>query len=78
MPFASGGATIDFIFGVINWKELADADMQATLAAELDAAVRAPPTVSGEVAQVWADGPSGGFASAAPVMQELVLDEPLP
>ena len=78
MPFASAGETIDFIFGVINWKELADADMQATLAAELDAAVRATPQASGEAAQVWADGPSGGFDSAAPVMQELVLDEPLP
>ncbi|MBC3940828.1 hypothetical protein [Sphingomonas albertensis] len=78
MPFASSGETIDFIFGVINWKELADADMQATLAAELDAAVRATPQASGEAAQVWADGPSGGFDSAAPVMQELVLDDPLP
>jgi hypothetical protein len=78
MPFASGGETIDFIFGVINWKELADADLQAMLSAELDAAVRATPEVSGEAAQVWADGPSGGFASAAPVMQDLVLDEPLP
>jgi hypothetical protein len=78
MPFASGGETIDFIFGVINWKELADADLQAMLSAELDAAVRATPEVSGEAAQVWADGPSGGFDGAAPVMQELVLDEPLP
>ncbi|MCK8457884.1 PAS domain-containing protein [Sphingomonas faeni] len=78
MPFASAGETIDFIFGVINWKELADAGMQVTLAAELDAAVRATPQALGETAQVWADGPSGGFASAAPVMQELVLDEPLP
>ncbi|RXD02468.1 hypothetical protein EQZ23_17745 [Sphingomonas sp. UV9] len=77
MPFASAGETIDFIFGVINWKELADADMQATLSAELDAAVRATPQASGEAAQVWADGPSGGFDSAAPAMQELVLDEPL-
>ena len=61
MPFASGGTTIDFIYGVINWKELADADMQATLVAELDAAVRATPQPSGAIAQVWADGPSSGF-----------------
>ncbi len=40
MPFTSDDSTIDFIYGVINWKELADADTQATLAAELDAAVR--------------------------------------
>jgi hypothetical protein len=88
MPFASGpsasrGVTIDFIYGVINWKELADADLQATLSAELDAAVHATPHGSGTTAQVWADGPSGGFdvmpAEPEPAAsQELVLDDPLP
>ena len=81
MPFASGGVTIDFIYGVINWKELADADLQAALSAELDAAVHATPQGSGTAAQVWADGPSGGFdvmpAEPMPV-QSLVLDDPLP
>ena len=70
MPFASGqhaprGVTIDFIYGVINWKELADADLQARLSAELDAAVQAGPHGLGHgpapAAQIWADGPSGGF-----------------
>jgi hypothetical protein len=92
MPFSSRGDAIDFIYGVINWKELADADMQATLSAELDAAVRAMPntsTASIEVAEVWADGPSGGFDgeqapdlvavdTMASAMPELVLDAPLP
>jgi hypothetical protein len=83
MPFASGGATIDYIFGVINWKELADADLQATLSAELDAAVHATPHGSSAATQIWADGPSGGFdvmpAEPAPaVLQELVPDDPLP
>jgi hypothetical protein len=83
MPFASGGVTIDFIYGVINWKELADADLQATLSAELNAAVHASPHGSGATAQVWADGPSGGFdvmpAEPTPAaLQELVLDDPLP
>ncbi|MES3100658.1 PAS domain-containing protein [Sphingomonas faeni] len=80
MPFASGGVTIDFIYGVINWKELADADLQAALSAELDAAVHATPQGSGTAAQVWADGPSGGFdvLSAEPMpVQALVLDDPL-
>ncbi|WP_132897298.1 MULTISPECIES: hypothetical protein [Sphingomonas] len=81
MPFASGGVTIDFIYGVINWKELADADLQAALSAELDAAVQGNSRVAGAAAQVWADGPSGGFdvmpAEPAPV-EALVLDEPLP
>ena len=81
MPFASGGVTIDFVYGVINWKELADADLQAALSAELDAAVHATSYGSGATAQVWADGPSGGFDllpdEPTPV-QELVLDDPLP
>ena len=37
MPFSSDGAQIDYIHGVINWKELADAATQAGLAAELAA-----------------------------------------
>ncbi|MBB4155465.1 hypothetical protein GGQ80_003388 [Sphingomonas jinjuensis] len=60
MPFSSDGDEIDFIYGVINWKELVDADTQASLSAELDAAMRAAPTPN-HSAPVWADGPSGGF-----------------
>lgn len=56
MPFASAeGEAIDFIYGVINWKEVADPAVQATLAAELDAALREAPR--GSDAPVWADGP---------------------
>ena len=65
MPFSSTGEDIDFIYGVINWKELVDAETQATLDAELHAAVRSAPTPSaapiGEPT-IWADGPSAGFA----------------
>ncbi|WP_380783475.1 hypothetical protein [Sphingomonas sp. R86520] len=89
MPFTSGGDTIDFIFGVINWKELADAEMQATLLAELDAATADASPYRAAAAQVWADGPSGGFhiepASgfaagdvSTTLVSELVLDTPLP
>jgi len=62
MPFSSDDDSIDFIYGVINWKELVDAETQARLDAELDAAVRtAPRHVSPAAAPVWADGPSAGF-----------------
>ncbi len=57
MPFSSDGEGIDFIYGVINWKEVADAVTQATLDAELAAALRDPPKVVPAV-PVWADGPS--------------------
>ncbi|WP_033922984.1 PAS domain-containing protein [Sphingomonas sp. 37zxx] len=60
MPFSSDDDTIDFIYGVINWKELVDAETQAQLHAELDAARRDIPNPP-IAATAWADGPSGGF-----------------
>jgi len=42
MPFSSDGTAIDFVYGVINWKVLADAGIQAGLDAELEAAFRVP------------------------------------
>lgn len=55
MPFASGdGAAIDVIYGVINWKEVADAAVQASLDVELDASLRARLHAD---APAWADGP---------------------
>jgi hypothetical protein len=64
MPFSSDDDSIDFIYGVINWKELVDAETQARLNAELDAAVRTAPKPSA-AAPVWADGPSAGFDAPA-------------
>jgi len=58
MPFSSTEAgTIDFIYGVINWKEIAEPAVQAGLDAELAAAVRETPAVTVPEAPVWADGP---------------------
>ncbi|HEU0044240.1 MAG TPA: hypothetical protein VFQ64_06760 [Sphingomonas sp.] len=51
MPFSSDGECIDFIYGVINWKELVDAATQAGLNAEL--------SMARDTAPVWADGPTG-------------------
>ncbi|MBL7372679.1 hypothetical protein INQ23_25515, partial [Escherichia coli] len=70
MPFSSGADseedTIDFIYGVINWKELVDAETQAKLEAEVEESRRTAPR-SLAAAPVWADGPSAGFdAPAAP------------
>ena len=61
MPFSSDGDAIDFIYGVINWKEVADQSIQASLDAELAAVVHGG-SVPGETA-IWADGPSAGFDS---------------
>lgn len=60
MPFSSDDDTIDFILGVINWKQAADAQLadhvSAELEAELAASSLAPPHAR-PVAPVWADGP---------------------
>lgn len=80
MPYSSNGTDIDFIYGVINWKVMADAAMQATLTAELDAAVRAAPSPSAAT-PVFADGPSAGLgydsrADDGPQQEERSTDTP--
>lgn len=57
MPFSSDGEAIDYIYGVINWKEMVSSDAQSRLDAELAGAVRAAPRVA-DLSPVWADGPS--------------------
>jgi hypothetical protein len=77
MPFSSDDDMIDFVYGVINWKEVVDL---ATPAPAL------PTPTAGEDdgvpdAPVWADGPSGGlaaFAHDADVDAEEEADEALP
>jgi hypothetical protein len=61
MPFSSDADTIDFIYGVINWKELVDADTEARLYAEIEAARTVQPRTA--TAPVWADGPSHTLAT---------------
>ena len=61
MPFSSDADQINYVYGVINWKEVADGSIQAQLAAELEAAVRAAPP-AGDPPPIWADGPSAGVA----------------
>ncbi|KQN19456.1 hypothetical protein ASE86_13385 [Sphingomonas sp. Leaf33] len=60
MPFSSDGQQIDFIYGVINWKEMVDAGTEAQLIADLAAARRAAPAPA-PAPQIWADGPGSGF-----------------
>jgi len=55
MPLSSDGETIDFIYGVINWKELADSNTMTQINEQVDRALAAPPAI--EASPVWADGP---------------------
>ncbi|RDE05929.1 hypothetical protein [Sphingomonas aracearum] len=74
MPFSSNEDTIDFIYGVINWKELVDAETQARLDAEVEASLTQAPAPKPS-APVWADGPSGGFEE--PEAAQTLAEEPL-
>jgi hypothetical protein len=59
MPFSSDDDTIDFIYGVINWKEGADAALAVSLTNEVERALNnAPVPRVAPSAAIWADGPS--------------------
>jgi hypothetical protein len=75
MPLSSDGETIDFIYGVINWKEMADADTASVLVSQVEAAVataQLPPVPLGADALVWADGPNADFVESLP---EALVDD---
>jgi hypothetical protein len=61
LPFSSDDDTIDFIYGVINWKELADAQHSDELLLEIDQALEPKAKVPALDAETpltdWADGP---------------------
>lgn len=57
MPFSTDDDTIDFVYGVINWKEVATDALSDSIAAEVKAAP-APALSVVPDAPVWADAPS--------------------
>lgn len=61
LPFSSDDDTIDFIYGVINWKELADQHTTDELLLEIDQALESQGTVDARKSEPmvdWADGPA--------------------
>ena len=65
LPFSSDDDTIDFIYGVINWKELADQRTTDALLLEIDQALEVgAPEIRHDELTDWADGPSEGTAGA--------------
>lgn len=62
LPFSSNDDSIDFIFGVINWKEMADSQTADELLLEIDQALgeaesRSRSRVNDSPMADWADGP---------------------
>lgn len=74
LPFSSDDETIDFIYGVINWKEMADSKSADELLLEIDQALDQEDAPESETMSYrasstdltdWADGPVSSLASAA-------------
>jgi hypothetical protein len=74
MPFSSDGEQIDFIYGVINWKTVAEQAMAASLAAELpvvefadpnEALIELPVAVDDSPFEVTADDDDSSFELTA-------------
>ena len=67
LPFSSDDDTIDFIYGVINWKELAEAHQSDELLLEIDQALepkaKAPALDADSPLTDWADGPGTELAA---------------
>lgn len=61
MPFSSDDDTIDFIYGVINWKEIADEALTSELNDAVEHALAQQPVRHAPTAPVWADGPSASI-----------------
>lgn len=58
LPFSTDHATIDYIYGVINWKELADQHTTDALMAEIGEQLSRKPRRAAEPLTDWADGPA--------------------
>ncbi|HEX2764161.1 MAG TPA: hypothetical protein VHM92_10035 [Allosphingosinicella sp.] len=74
MPFSSTGETIDFIYGVINWKEIADSGVASAIALEAAAAAASAPQPA--AGPVWADGPNAEpLELEAPLAETAEVDD---
>ena len=80
LPFSSDDDTIDFIYGVINWKELADARTADELLLEIDQALDAPEPAAKEAEPApladWADGPAAHTSPTDIAPSDDALPEP--
>ena len=78
MPFTSNGEDIDFIYGVINWKEIADSETSERIAREAAGALAAGAHAV-EASPVWADGPNSEplELDVPAIHEEAAWDEPV-
>jgi hypothetical protein len=69
LPYSSDDDSIDFIYGVINWKEAANSVFAETLQLEVEDAL-ADVAPHREHVPVWADGPAGGLLADPPSLAD--------
>jgi len=74
LPFSTDDDTIDFIYGVINWKEVAGDMVSQELGQEIADAMRSAPPKT-ETGPVWADGPTSNQLDQQPAKEPLQLTE---
>jgi hypothetical protein len=74
MPFSTDDDTIDFVYGVINWKEVANDDLTDSIIAEAEAAAP-PPVILPRATAIWADGPAARDIGAT---EDLNPDDEVP
>jgi hypothetical protein len=75
MPLSTDDDTIDFVYGVINWKEVVGGEQADELNAELTSALAAQPRRP--TMPVWADGPSAVEDQAVAQARPEILDQDL-
>jgi hypothetical protein len=84
LPFSSDDDTIDFIYGVINWKQMADQLTSDELLLEIDQALEIEDSRPRQIDPVtdWADGPGAAetapVAAPAPFEASEIGDDPFP
>ena len=84
LPFSSDDETIDFIYGVINWKELADQHTSDELLLQVDQVLEQKPEAPAEDAEAampeWNDAagslPANDTEDYGPAVAGTPLDEP--
>ena len=74
LPYSSDDDTIDFIYGVINWKEGADSSLSEPLHLEVEQALASAPPRQEHV-PVWADGPVAGQLDRTSDKDALILHQ---
>ena len=75
MPLSTDDDTIDFVYGVINWKEVVGAEQADALTSELSGALSthsSRPTMP-----IWADGPNAVEKPDIPPTRPEILDQDL-